>query len=81
MNEDKVRFVTLEMSSLDEYSQRELNAYRNLGTLRELRLLKHREMHRRDRRERLHRMLEYLLAGAIFGASIVGMLCLIVLLA
>lgn len=71
MNEHKVHFVTLETSSLDEYSQRELNAYRNLGSIREFRRLQHQEMHRRARQKRLHKTLELLLAGVVFAASIV----------
>lgn len=80
MNEQKIHFVTLEMSSLDEYSQRELNAYRNIGTIRELQRLKHQEMHRRERRWRLHRLLDLVLGGVIFAGIIVACIFLCVLL-
>lgn len=64
MTEPKVHFVTLETSSLDEYSQRELNAYRNLGTLREFRRLQHEDMIRKERRQRFLRTLHTLLVGS-----------------
>lgn len=65
MNDNKVHFVTVETSSLDEYSQRELNAYRNIGTLREFRRLKHEEMNRKERRQRFMRNLHTLIAGSL----------------
>lgn len=77
MTDNKVQYVTLEMSSLDEYSQRELTAYRNLGTLREFRRLQHREMHRRERRECLHRILEDLIGVTIVVSMVTAFIFVI----
>jgi hypothetical protein len=81
MTEPKVHFITLEMSSLDEYSQRELTAYRNIGTIKELRRLKHEDMNRCERRRRFNQLLNDLLAGAIFALSLCVCLFLIALFA
>ena len=80
MTEQKVHFITLETSSLDEYSQRELNAYRNIGTVRELRRLKHQEMHRRERRWRIQRLMDLVLGGVTFAGFIIACIFLCVLL-
>ena len=79
MTDPKVHFVTLEMSSLDEYSQRELTAYRNIGTLREFRRLQHEEMSRKERKRRFIRTLHTLLAGALlsFILACFSLICVI----
>jgi hypothetical protein len=69
-----------EMIYLDESSQRELAAYRKLGSVRELRLLKHREFQRRYRYKRAYLLLNKILAAATFSAYLVSILFIIAIL-
>ena len=59
-----------DLKVLDDASLRELNAYRRLGTLKELRCLKHQESRRRERNQYAHRVVNNLLGGVTFAAAI-----------
>lgn len=80
MTEPQIHYVSVDLRYLDERRQRELAAYRKLGSLKELRRIKHREMQRRRRRNQVHAVLDKILAGAIFGATVAGVLFLGVIL-
>jgi hypothetical protein len=74
-------YIHSEMTYLDESSQRELAAYRKLGSVRQLRLLKHREYQRRYRYMRVCLLLNKILAAATFGACLVSILFIVAILA
>ena len=80
MTEPNVHFVKVEMRSLDERSQRELRAYRNMGTIKEFKRLKLQEMRRLARKQRINRALESLLGGAVFAGALVISVCLLFIL-
>ena len=79
MTEPQMHYVQVDLNYLNERSQRELNAYRSMGTLKEIRLLKHQEMLRIKRRQRIRGIIEYVLAGTIFVSSLVGLIIAAVL--
>ena len=80
MSKPKSQHILVEMKYLDEYSQRELTAYRNLGSVRDLRVLKYKETERRRRREHIQQTIGLILSAALFGAVFALTLCIAVLI-
>lgn len=81
MNKPTTHYVLADVRLLDESSQRELYAYRKLGSVKEFRRLKQQEFRRRETRERLHQIINTLLAGALLAACTTIIMTLLVLLA
>ena len=81
MSNTKVRIVLLKKNYMHESLQRELTAYRKLGSLQELRCLKHSESCRRDNINYLHKVINNLLGVAMVMAGVVVTLFIMVILA
>lgn len=64
MTGTKTRYAQYEANYLPEYNQRELDAYRNVGTIQEFKRLRHEEFIRKQRRRKFLKSLDTLLAGA-----------------
>ena len=79
MNDAKVRYTVRETRLYARYNQRELDAYRRLGTLKELRILKYNYLMRKERRRRFRKTVDNILATALVLAMIEAgfFLCLI----
>ena len=68
--------ISVDLRFLDERSQRELAAYRKLGSLKELRVLKHEEFQRKQRRNRAFQFIDKFMAGALFVTCLVAIMCI-----
>ena len=64
MTGQKTRFSTYEANYLGEYNQRELDDYRNVGTIVEFRHLKYQEIRRKQRIRKFLKSLDTLIAAA-----------------
>lgn len=56
-----------DLNYLSEYSQRELEAYRNIGTVRRLSYLKKQEIRRRQRIARVKKVINNIFFGILFA--------------
>ena len=70
MNDAKARYTARETRLVGGYSQRELDAYRNIGTLKEFRRLKHNYLIRKERRRKFRKTVDDILVTALVLAMI-----------
>lgn len=80
MNDPQIHYIHLETTYLDESSQRELDAYRKLGSVKHLGWLKHKEQKRRERRLYWSRKLDELFGAVVLAGAIVLLITLGVIL-
>ena len=70
--------IFVEMRILDESSQRELAAYRKLGSIKQLKALKYQEQLRRQRKYKALQFVDKLLGGVLVLTMLMSIVCIMI---